>query len=211
MKIGADAWDERFSGDGWAYGTEPNEWIRQIVKPLNPRPNQESDNQPRALVPADGEGRNAVWIASLGYKTDVFDLSSVGKEKCAKLANERGVTVHYEVDDLEVRDFPVGVYDLIACSWFHVPWKLFCEHYPRMLASLKSGGEFVCEGYHTSQLEMQSGGPKNLDLLWDLEEVLEVIGGGFDVLHATVDQVVLDESDLHRGPANVVRFHLFKQ
>ena len=56
------------------------------------------------------------------------------------LGTENGVTVEYEVDDLVERDFTEEEYDLIACSWFHVPWTIFCEHYPRMLTSLKSGG-----------------------------------------------------------------------
>ena len=104
--------------------------------------------------------------------------------------------------------FPSEHYDLIACSWFHVPWDIFCEHYPRMLSSLKQGGEFICEGYHTSQMEMTSGGPKSLDLLWDLDEVMEVISENFSIIHAKVETVDLDESDLHRGPAHVVRLHL---
>ena len=200
VKFGADAWNARFSGDGWAYGKEPNAWLEERIKP----------GTGKALVPADGEGRNAVWIASLGYDTTVFDLSDIGREKCALLAAEKGVEVVYEVDDLSIRDFSTSTYDLIACSWFHVPWSMFCEHYPRMLSSLKSGGEFICEGYHTSQMDMTSGGPKSLDLLWDLDEVMEVISEGFIIKHAKVETVELDESDLHRGPAHVVRLHLVK-
>ncbi|RJU87912.1 MAG: SAM-dependent methyltransferase [Candidatus Poseidoniales archaeon] len=200
VKFGADAWNARFSGDGWAYGKEPNAWLEERIKP----------GTGKALVPADGEGRNAVWIASLGYDTTVFDLSDIGREKCALLAAEKGVEVVYEVDDLSIRDFSTSTYDLIACSWFHVPWSMFCEHYPRMLSSLKSGGEFICEGYHTSQMDMTSGGPKSLDLLWDLDEVMEVISEGFIIKHAKVETVELDESDLHRGTAHVVRLHLIK-
>ena len=198
VKFGAEGWNNRFRGDGWAYGKEPNAWLAQRIKP----------GIGKALVPADGEGRNAVWIAAQGYETKVFDLSDVGKEKCAILSKEKGVTVEYEVDDLAERDFTLEEYDLIACSWFHVPWTIFCEHYPRMLSSLKPGGEFVCEGYHTTQIEMNSGGPKSLDLLWDLDEVMEVISDGFETIYAQVETVYLDESDLHRGPAHVVRLHL---
>ena len=114
VKFGADAWNARFSGDGWAYGKEPNAWLEERIKPGNGK----------ALVPADGEGRNAVWIASQGYDTTVFDLSDVGREKCALLAAEKGVEVVYEVDDLSIRDFSTSTYDLIACSWFHVPLSL---------------------------------------------------------------------------------------
>ena len=200
VKFGAESWNERFTGDGWAYGKEPNAWLAMTIKP----------GTGKALVPADGEGRNAVWIASQGYDTTVFDLSDVGKEKCAILAEEKGVEVHYEVDDLATRVFPSEHYDLIACSWFHVPWDIFCQHYPRMLSSLKQGGEFICEGYHTSQMEMTSGGPKSLDLLWNLDEVMEVIGEKFSIIHAKVETVELDESDLHRGDAHVVRLRLRK-
>mgnify|MGYP001495576678 CR=1 FL=1 len=140
----------------------------------------------------------------------VFDLSSVGMEKCAILASEHNVSVHYEVDDLETRQFGENEFDLIACSWFHVPWNVFTTHYPRMLDSLKVGGHFITEGYHTSQLEMDSGGPKSPDLLWDLDEVMAVIGDGFEILHSKVESTILDESDLHRGKANVVRIHLVK-
>ena len=200
VKFGADGWNARFSGDGWAYGKEPNVWLAETIQPGNGK----------ALVPADGEGRNAVWIASQGYETTVFDLSDVGKEKCALLAKERCVEVRYEVDDLTLRNFTPETYDLIACSWFHVPWTMFCEHYPRMLSSLKTGGEFICEGYHTSQMDMTSGGPKSLDLLWDLDEVMEIISEGFTIIHAKVETVELDESDLHRGTAHVVRLHFIK-
>lgn len=201
FRIGAEAWNNRFLGDGWAYGKEPNEWLKIRIQPGNRK----------ALVPADGEGRNAVYIASLGYETTVFDLSDVGKSKCAILAKEKSVQVDYQVDDIATRDFKNEYYDLIACSWFHIPWELFTIHYPRMLKSLKPGGEFICEGYHTSQLELNSGGPKSLDLLWDLDEVMDVISDGFDVIHAEVESIELDESDLHRGSARVVRIHLRKK
>jgi len=81
-----------------------------------------------------------------------------------------------------------------------------------MLHSLKSGGHFIMEGYHTSQMTMQSGGPKSLDLLFDLDEVLEELVGEkapqMHIIHAAVTSTVLDESSLHKGQARVVRFHL---
>ncbi|MBT4059285.1 MAG: class I SAM-dependent methyltransferase [Euryarchaeota archaeon] len=201
VKFGADAWDARYSGDGWAYGQEPNRWLEERITPLTPG---------KALFPADGEGRNAVWAATMGWQAHVFDLSEVGKEKCTQLATEHNVSVSYDVDDLETRNFDTEEFDMIACSWFHVPWNMFTTHYPRMLGALKVGGHFITEGYHTSQLEMNSGGPKSSDLLWNLDEVMEVIGNGFEILHTDVETTILDESDLHRGKARVVRIHLVK-
>ena len=202
-------WDRRFAEPVYAYGKEPNAWLKAVIEDLAPEPN------PMALFPADGEGRNAVWAATEGWNATVFDLSVEGAKKCALLAEEHGVMVHYDVDDLVVRDFPDQHYALIACSWFHTPPAIRKKHMPRMLHALAPGGHFVMEGYHKTQLPLTSGGPKSIDLLFDLEEVLAELTGKaaprMRVVHANVEKTVLDESDLHRGPANVVRFHLVRE
>jgi len=206
IKSGGEMWDERFSSDEYAYGKEANIWLSERVSQIDPPPNN------RALFPADGEGRNAVWAARIGWNSEVFDLSVVGKQKCHLLAQEHAVTVDYEVDDLALRVFPQQSYDLIACSWFHTPSEIRKVHMPRMLHSLKSGGHFVMEGYHTSQMPLHSGGPKSLDLLFDLDEVLgELVGEKapqMNIIHTAITSTVLDESVLHKGQARVVRIHL---
>ena len=133
------------------------------------------------------------------------ELSVVGKQKCELLAQGHAVTVDYEVDDLALRVFPQQSYDLIACSWFHTPSEIRKVHMPRMLHSLKSGGHFIMEGYHTSQMPLHSGGPKSLDLLFDLDEVLgELVGEKapqMNIIHTAITSTVLDESVLHKGQA----------
>ena len=206
VKTGAEMWDQRFSSEEYAYGKEANVWLSERVSQINPPPNN------RALFPADGEGRNAVWAATIGWNSEVFDLSIVGKQKCHLLAQEHAVSVDYDVDDLALREFSQQSYDLIACSWFHTPSEIRKVHMPRMLHSLKSGGHFVMEGYHTSQMPLQSGGPKSLDLLFDLDEVLGELTGEkapqMHIIHIAVTSTVLDESELHKGQARVVRIHL---
>jgi hypothetical protein len=201
-------WDRRFAEPDYAYGTEANVWLQSIVETLAPEPN------PEALFPADGEGRNAVWAATEGWKATVFDLSKEGERKCRLLAEGHGVQVNYEVDDLVLRTFPDERYALIACSWFHTPPPIRKKHMPRMLHALAPGGHFVMEGYHKTQLNFSSGGPKSFDLLFDLDEVVEELTGPtappMSVLYAAVEETVLDESDLHRGPASVVRIHLVR-
>jgi len=206
VKTGGEMWDQRFSSEEYAYGKEANIWLSERVSQINPPPNN------RALFPADGEGRNAVWAARIGWNSEVFDLSIVGKQKCHLLAQEHAVSVDYDVDDLALREFPQRSYDLIACSWFHTPSEIRKVHMPRMLHSLKSGGHFVMEGYHTSQMPLHSGGPKSLDLLFDLDEVLGELTGEkapqMNIIHIAVTSTVLDESELHKGQARVVRIHL---
>jgi len=85
VKTGGDMWDQRYSSDEYAYGKEANIWLSERISQLSPPQNN------RALFPADGEGRNAVWAARIGWNSEVFDLSSVGKKKCHKLAEEHAV------------------------------------------------------------------------------------------------------------------------
>ena len=206
VKAGGEMWDQRYSSEEYAYGKEANIWLSERISQIKPPQNN------RALFPADGEGRNAVWAARIGWNSEVFVLSIVGKKKCYQLAEEHDVSVDYEVDDLSLREFPEKIFDLIACSWFHTPSEIRKVHMPRMLHSLKSGGHFVMEGYHTSQMPLLSGGPKSLDLLFDLDEVLsELVGQGapqMHIIHTAVTSTILDESTLHKGQARVVRFHL---
>ena len=205
-RINAASWDERFAGEEFAYGKLPNVWLKHRIEALEvPQVNA-------ALFPADGEGRNAVWAATVGWKSQVFDLSEQGMRKCELLAQEHDVVVHYEVDDLAIREFQAEQFDLIACSWFHTPSEIRSVHMPRMLHALKVGGHFIMEGYHTSQLPLTSGGPKSLDLLFDLDQILAELTGPsaprMGVVYAEVESTDLDESDLHRGFAKVVRIHL---
>ena len=88
------------------------------------------------------------------------------------------------------------------------PGFLGLNHQRRPLKTIKPGGHFITEGYHKTQMEMTSGGPKNLDLLWDLDELLEELSKGFEIVHAAVEETILEESELHSGLAHVVRIHL---
>ena len=134
----------------------------------------------------------------------------MGAAKCKVLADEHDVKVSYHVKDLT--DVELSKCDLIACSWFHTPPEVRSVHMPRILHSLREGGDFVMEGYHKSQIDRSSGGPKNLELLFDLDEVMAELTGpaapNMQVIQAEVTETVLDESDLHRGAAMVVRIHL---
>ena len=199
-------WDNRFAGEDFAYGKEPNVWLAERISQIPP------PEQNKALIPADGEGRNAVWCARLGWNTEVFDLSAQGKIKCEMLAAEHGVSVDYEIADLKDLQLAEEQFDLIAFSWFHTPSTLRKEKFCNFMPALKKGGHLITEGYHKTQMPMDSGGPKSLDLLWDLDEILEEfldsLPGEVKIEHAAVTSTILEESELHTGLARVVRLHL---
>ena len=77
MKPGAQAWEDRYSTDHYVYGTEPNDFLAQVVRALPTG---------RALCLADGEGRNGVYLASLGYDVTSMDQTKAGIEKTMALA-----------------------------------------------------------------------------------------------------------------------------
>ena len=54
-------WNERYSKSAYAYGTEPNEYLKEQLEKLEVG---------KILFGAEGEGRNAVYLAGLGYEED---------------------------------------------------------------------------------------------------------------------------------------------
>jgi SAM-dependent methyltransferase len=93
------SWDERYAEDGFAFGTEPNDFLREVADQLPVG---------RTLCIGDGEGRNGVFLAELGHTVTTIDLSPVGVLKARRLAAERGVTIDAHVADLEQYDLGSG-------------------------------------------------------------------------------------------------------
>ncbi len=198
-----ELWEERFSSRDYAYGTEPNVWVREVLERITPG---------TILFAGEGEGRNAVWAAEHGWLVKAFDLTNAGRNKALQLATTRGVDIDYWVQDITDLNPLDHVVDVVAHSFLHLSPEVQKVHIPKLLHSLRPGGSLVSESYHTSQLGRSSGGPQSIEMLHDLNVVLSeyhaVEGIVFKQEHAEVATVMLDESDLHRGEARVVRLHL---
>ena len=152
----AEFWDERYRGESFSFGTEPNAFLASQAQYLKPGL--------RVLVPGDGEGRNGVWLAQQwADRGDTVDASPVGVAKAQALAAERGVTVNAEAADLLDWDWPCERYDLVAALYIH----FFDGNRPRMhramLDALKTGGILILRrlpGRSSSNFRVlhQSGG-----------------------------------------------------
>ncbi len=198
-----ELWEERFSSEDYAYGTKPNAWIKEVLEGIEPS---------TILFAGEGEGRNAVWAAEQGWQVKAFDLTQAGCKKALQLAATRGVEIDYWVQDIsDLNPFDHNV-DVVAHSFLHLSPEIQRVHIPKLLHALRPGGSLVSESYHTSQLGRKSGGPQSIEMLHDLDVVLSeylTVGGSMiEQEHAEVATVMLDESDLHRGEARVVRLHL---
>jgi cyclopropane fatty-acyl-phospholipid synthase-like methyltransferase len=193
-------WDQRYSQPNFAYGKEPNEYLKSKLLDLPPG---------RILFPAEGEGRNAVFAAKLGWDVFAFDISVEGKKKAEKLALINGVEIDYRVEDLEEADYPADYFDAIAFSFTHFPEVKRRVFHQKLIAYLKKGGILMLECFSKKHLDYQkenpnAGGPKDESMLFDLEELKEDFKG-FDFLEAYETETELTEGLYHVGKASVIR------
>ncbi|MBV6492658.1 MAG: hypothetical protein LDLANPLL_00655 [Turneriella sp.] len=196
----AEFWNERYKRKDYVYGEEPNEFLRSQLKP----------GKGEWIFPADGEGRNAVYAASLGYKTFSFDQSSEGKIKALQLAQKKGVSIEYEVNSFEKINLGKNRFDGAVFCYTHLPLTIRKSAYTKILDSVKDGGRIIFEAFSKKQVEYQargekSGGPQDISMLFDEETVREAFPNvKFDFIETR--EVNLSEGEFHRGKGHVMRF-----
>jgi hypothetical protein len=188
-------WDARYETEEFVYGRDPNRFFSAELLTMKPG---------RILLPGEGEGRNAVFAASLGWEVDAMDQSGVGKTKAFRLAREQGVEINYQVCPVESYDFLPDHYDAAGLIYVHLPSSQRQWLHARILESLKPGGLLLLEAFHTSQLGRSTGGPQSLELLYN-EGMLLRDFSGLEKVHLEECQVELEEGSFHRGLAHIVR------
>ena len=188
-------WDERYRDEAYAFGTEPNAWFRACIDELPPG---------RLLLPGEGEGRNAVYAARHGWRVDAFDPSPEGRRKAGALAGRHGVTLDFRCCLLDEYALEAGAYDAVGIIFLHLPPERRRAGYRRLLSALRPGGALIAELYAKEQLELGTGGPRDLGMLYALEEVDEDFPGvDFTVRRAVARDI--HEGRLHQGPSRVIQ------
>lgn len=190
-------WDERYNEEGFAYGTEPNDFLKSECSRI-PRGG-------KVLCLAEGEGRNAVFLAKKGYSVTAVDQSSVGLQKAKKLAFENGVEISTTVADLADYDLGTGAWDGIVSIAAHVPPALRKKIHAQVAHALKVKGVFILEAYTERHLEMKGvGGPPDKTLLMSLDELTVELEGLEFIIAAEVERHV-SEGKYHQGESAVVQ------
>ena len=149
-------WDERYSTEDYAYGTEPNKFLEANFFQIP---------QGNVLSLAEGEGRNAVFLAKKGYAVTAVDGSSVGLNKARKLAEENGVTIETVHTDLADYDIGESKWDGIISIFNPLPSSLRKQLYRQVAAALKPGGVFLLEAYTPEQIRNSTGGGSSVDTM----------------------------------------------
>ena len=189
-------WDERYAKAEYVFGTDPNVYFKSVIDGLPPG---------KLLVPGAGEGRDAVFAATLGWKVTAVDMSESGKEKTLALARDKGVEVDYRVADIREVHFDSASFDAIASIFFHLPSAIRQPFHLEVVNWLASGGIFIAEYFNPAQLMNTSGGPKDVDML-STESALAAELGGLLILENKETKTWLHEGAGHVGQADVVRF-----
>jgi len=188
-------WDERYSEPGFAYGTAPNEFLVSVAGRIP---------KGTILSLAEGEGRNAIYLASLGYEVTGVDGSEVGLRKAAELAIDRGVAITTIHADLNKFEIGAEQWDGIIACYCHVPSALRIPLHQAAVRGLKPGGVFVLEAFSKEQLAYNTGGPQSPDMLMSLDDLKRELSG-LEFIHAAQLERDVREGSRHSGLASVVQ------
>lgn len=188
-------WNERYTQPGYLYGTNPNFYFEQVIRKLKPG---------QLLLPAEGEGRNAVFAATLGWDVSAFDQSEAARAKALSLAAGRNVKIDYRVGDVLEMDYSGKSFNCIALIYLHLPAKLRRQAFRRFTGLLDAGGCLIMEAFSKKHLGNTRSGPKTIELLYDSDDIRKDFDSlEFVELYETYCE--LDEGPLHQGPAEVIR------
>jgi SAM-dependent methyltransferase len=193
-----DMWEQRYGGDGYVYGTEPNGYLRECLPTLPLRPGS------RVLCLAEGEGRNAVFLAQAGHEVHSVDLTETGVAKTLRLAADRGVQVHAVTVDLAEHDLGVGQWDLIVSIFAHMPPKVRAGLHGRVTTALRPGGTLLLEAYTPAQIGRGTGGPALVEMTMTLAGLREELAG-LHFAHALETERDVVEGSGHSGVGAVVQ------
>ncbi|PIB28843.1 class I SAM-dependent methyltransferase [Maribacter sp. 4G9] len=190
-----DFWNQRYAEESFAYGTEPNQFFKKELNILE---------QGSLLLPAEGEGRNALYALQKGWETSCFDYSEPARKKALDLIAPFGFDVDYQISD--VLDYTSSKqFDVLGFSYAHFPQEIRLKAHQHLITFLKPGGKVIFEAFAKSQLGKASGGPKNVEMLFSIAEIKEEFKGiSFSYLKELT--TYLKEGLYHQGEARVIRF-----
>ena len=200
-EIWISRWNERYRDVVFAYGEDPNEYLKEELEKLPIG---------KILFPAEGEGRNAVYAAQLGWDVSAFDISQEGKNKAIQLAEKKGVTIDYQVGLLEDLNFESEQFDAIALIYAHFPANIKSAYHQKLNSLLKKGGTIIFESFSKKHLAYvmaneNVGGPKDIDSLFSIDEI-KADFPQYTIIELVEQDVELSEGLYHNGTGSVIRF-----
>jgi len=188
-----DIWNQRYAQESYVYGIEPNKFYKEQLSKLQPG---------KILFPAEGEGRNAIFAALKGWDVVAFDSSEEAKKKAEKLAANNNIKLNYIISSIEEFEYAENCFDAIVLIYVHTRNRE--ENHRKLIRFLKPGGTLILEGFAKNQLLNSSGGPRDKEMLFSVEELKSDFKTHNDIKLSELN-IELNEGLLHIGKASVIR------
>lgn len=192
----SDFWNARYKESEYAYGLEPNDFLKSKINSLKPNS--------KILWLAEGEGRNAIFLAENKHQITAIDYSDEGLNKLKSLAKERNVIVQIICADLNQYKIEPNQWDAIICIFGHFPIELRKAVFKQVYTGLRKNGVFLMEAYHKNQLKYKTGGPQVADLLYSKEE-LQNDFSEFENISIETFIKEIEEGKFHKGTSSVIQ------
>ena len=196
IRTASHFWDLRYSADAYIFGKEPSRFVTNHALSI--------PAGSRIFLPADGEGRNSVFLAALGHKVTACDYSEVALDKARRLAADKGVAIDFRHIDLKNFAWPDGQYDAVVATFVQFADPAFRDSiFAGLKQSVRSGGLILLHGYTPKQVEYGTGGPDDVTKMYTVELLRDAFADcDIEVLKAY--EAELDEGDGHRGRSALI-------
>ena len=196
-----DRWNERYSKEEFAFGEEPNDFLKEQLEKLPPG---------NILFAAEGEGRNAVFAARLGWTVSAFDISIEGQKKARRLSAKNNVTIDYQVGELQSLNYKDEEFDAIALVYAHFPANIKSQLHKMLDRYLRKGGLIIFEAFSKNHLPYKAknervGGPGDIESLFSVDEIKNDFPN-YNVIDLEEKVIYLKEGHHHEGHGSVIRF-----
>lgn len=188
-------WNIRYKGDEYIYGKEPNKFFAECIRGLKPG---------KVLLPAEGEGRNAVYAASMSWDIYAFDFSEYARTKALRLALDNQVFMSYEIASWDEFQAPQDFFDLGAVFYLQLSGSDRKSFHKKLISWIKPGGKIICEYFSKKQFGLTTGGPQNPNLLYDIEEIRNDFKN-LKIQLLEEKKIFLDEGVSHKGECWAIR------
>lgn len=194
-------WDDRYRQEEFAYGEQPNNYLKKQLEKLNAG---------SILFPAEGEGRNAVFAAGLGWKVSAFDISMEGKNKATRLAATKNVSIDYQIGELENLNYIPEQFDVIALIYAHFPANIKSQYHKMLDKYLRRNGLIIFEAFSKKHIDYiarneKVGGPTDISMLFSTDELRSDFSN-YEIIELVEQEIELSEGLYHNGKGSVIRF-----
>ncbi|EKR45755.1 thiopurine S-methyltransferase [Leptospira interrogans serovar Grippotyphosa str. LT2186] len=196
-----DRWNERYNKEEFAFGEQPNEYLKEQLEKLKIG---------TILFPAEGEGRNAVFAAKLGWNVSAFDISIEGKKKAFRLAEANQVKIDYQVGELQTLDYRSEQFDAIALIYAHFPAEIKSYYHKTLSQYLRKDGLVILKAFSKKHIHYvlkneKVGGPRELEMLFSIDEIKSDFEN-YEIIELEEKEIELKEGLFHNGNGSVIRF-----